>query len=120
MKSNIDAQKAIVMINKVCSTIENLEYKEIQRLFVENKIPYYSSLIPYFIKKGYLERKTNNLYSWVKEEPVYYKEIEHLINTTRNKKKLNRIENITEGDAIAFLKSKGYKIMKPIVEYTEI
>ena len=119
MKTCINAVEATIIINKVCSTIENLEHKEIKRLFIEHTIPYYSSLIPYFIKKGYLKRN-NNLYTLVKEEPVYYKEIEHLLNNIRNENKLNRIEDITEDDAIAFLKSKGYKIMKPIVEYTEI
>ena len=29
-------------------------------------------------------------------------------------------QGLTEEDAITFLKGKGYKIMKPIVEYTEI
>lgn len=88
-------------------------------MFVKNAIPYYSSLLSYLIKKGYL-RKANGLYSWIKEELVYYKEIEHFLNNIRNEKKLTTIENLTEEDAIAFLKSKGYKIMKPIVEYTEI
>lgn len=88
-------------------------------MFVENKIPYYNSIVTYLIKKGYFTCN-NHLYTWVKKEPLYYKEIEHLLDDIRIRKKINRIEDITEDDAIAFLKSKGYKIMKPIVEYTEI
>ena len=119
MKTCTGAVEATIIINKICPTIENLDNKEVRRLFVENKIPYYNSIVTYLIKKGYLKRN-NNLYTWVKEEPVYYKEIEHLLNNIRKKQKLTKIENLTEEDAITFLKSKGYKIMKPIVEYTEI
>lgn len=119
MKKCTNAVEITIIINKVCSTIENLHNKEVRRLFMENKIPYYNSLVAYLIKKGYLKRN-NYLYTWIKEEPLCYKEIEHFLNNIRNEKKFNRIENLTEEDAIAFLKSKGYKIMKPIVEYTEM
>lgn len=119
MKTCTNAVETTIIINNICSTIKNLDNKEVRRLFVENKIPYYNSLVTYLIKKGYLKRN-NNLYTWVKQEPLYYKEIESCLDNIRKEKKLNRIEDITEDDAIAFLKSKGYKIMKPIVEYTEI
>lgn len=119
MKRNMDAQEVTVIINKVCPTIKNLDNKEVRRLFAENKIPYYNSIVAYLIKKGYFKRN-NHLYTWIKKKPLYYKEIESFLDNIRSEKKLNRIEDITEEDAIAFLKNKGYKIMKPIVEYTEI
>lgn len=40
---------------------------------------------------------------------------------TKKTKSVKRVEfNITEEEAIAFLKSKGYKILKPITDFLEI
>lgn len=110
------------MINEVCPTIQCASYNDMYRLFSTNKIPYYATLIPYFIHKEYIVLK-NNVYSWIKKEPIYYKEIEEILLVQIKKRQVqyeNRNSTLNEDNAIAFLKSKGYKIMKPITEYEEV
>ena len=48
---------------------------------------------------------------------MYYKEFEQIVKQFQRK---YEVKKFTEESAIAFLKEKGYKIMKPIIEYTEI
>ena len=86
MKTSISAIEVTMQINKICHTIENLDNKEVRRLFVENKIPYYNSIVTYLIKKGYFKCK-NHLYTWIKKEPLYYKEIESFIDNIKKEKK---------------------------------
>ena len=65
----------------------------------------------------------DGLYNWVKSTPVYFKEIESIIDPIRKRNKLNSIkekEKFTQEEAIAFLKELGYKIMKPVTEFVEI
>jgi uncharacterized protein (UPF0297 family) len=119
MKVSMNAVEIAMTLNKIAPTIQDLGYNSIIQLFSKHKIPYYTDFIPYLTKQGYL-KGDHSLYTWVKKEPIYYKEIESFLNNVRNKKKQRKIEELTEEDAIAFLKNKGYKIMKPIVEYTEI
>lgn len=128
------AKKAAKVINEIAPKINKICLSDIIKLFTENKIPYYSAIVGYINKKEYTSVDNNGLYTWCKEEPIYYKDIEDIIYRERAKsykkytktkqKALQDTHNaalaITEEDAIAFLKGKGYKIMKPIVEYTEI
>lgn len=120
MARNLDIKSSVARLNEITKNIKNLSDKQVYELFKENKVQYYSSLIPYFKKSGYLSKSDNNLYTWTKTEPVYYKEIVGVIAITKTKYQEKKHIELTEEYAITFLKGKGYKIMKPIVEYTEI
>lgn len=120
MKMNIDIKGVTKVLNSITKTIDNLSYKEVIKVFKEYKIAYYSSLIPHFIRGGYIVQNENNLYQWVRKEPVYYKEIEKIIEEQRKKNYEKYATNVNEEDAIALLKKLGYRILKPKTEYVEL
>jgi hypothetical protein len=98
-----------------------------------------SVVLPYTLKRlGYLKGEAE-LFYWIKPKPTDL-EIEEIINENNNsikryviERKVKRINSenimnniksdithITESEAIIFLKSLGYKIMKEIKQYEEI
>ncbi len=116
MSRTLNIKESTKRLNEITNRIKDCSLDELTKFFKENKINYYVHLINYCIKCGYIVR-VKSKYTWVKTEPMYYKEYEQIVKTIQKK---YEVKVITEESAIAFLKEKGYKIMKPIVEYTEI
>ena len=116
MSRTLNIKESTKRLNEITNRIKDCSFSELKKMFSENQINYYVHLMNYCIKCGYIVRD-NQKYTWVKTEPMYYKEYEQIVKQSKEK---YEVKVITEESAIAFLKEKGYKIMKPIVEYTEI
>ena len=136
-RRKINIKNVAKALNEVTPLIVKVSGGELYDIFKMGKVAYYNAIVPYLNKQGYTSIDDDGLYTWVKQEPVYYKEIEDVIVGARRKIKESRTKGkeilldaiqsitptsltLTEENAIAFLKERGYKIMKPIVEYQEI
>ena len=65
-----------------------------------------------------------NLYSFQKDAkgtlPIYKGVIEQIVANYRKKMNDNKAQTLSIDSAIKLLKSKGYKIQKPVISYKEI
>lgn len=101
VKINIDEEDFFEMLNKVNPKII---VKYLDMRFINHRE---APIITIFeCEKQKLSDRNNKKIGIVAIIKTKYQEKKHI--------------ELTEEDAIAFLKEKGYKIMKPIVEYTEI
>ena len=105
--------------------------KELEKQLAKNKCPYARFIVP-FLRQNEIIIKVGDEYQFASSEPVHYKTLEPAIlysqDTIREymarfaaKKKQQIIVNtVSEEQMIAYLKEKGYKILKPRVDYDEI
>jgi hypothetical protein len=131
MKIAINAKDMTVCLNGLREHIRHVNLTDLVKLLKENKIPYAKNLPKFLVDQGILFTKEGH-YNWVSQEPVFYKIIEHFLEVQRkiasetarryfNKKKnIQPTEELSEEECINFLKSKGYRIYKPVVEHVEV
>ena len=79
-----------------------------------------------YVKYGLIVKLDKNKYCFTKD-PIYKKKfkedlqkIRNYFNESSRKSRENNQEKITVEQAIALLKNKGYKILKPTMNYEEI
>ena len=79
-----------------------------------------------YVKYGLIVKLDKNKYCFTKD-PIYKKKfkenllkIRDYFNESSRKSRQNNQEKITIEQAIALLKSKGYKVLKPTMNYEEI
>lgn len=84
MSRILNIKESTKRLNEITNHIKDYSYNELHKLFQENKINYYSQLINYCIKCKYIFR-SNSKYTWVKTEPMYYKEYEQIVKQFKEK-----------------------------------
>ena len=112
-------------LNNASLKIKDLDREQLFSLLIKCKIPYTSAFISILCKNKIIQKVTKNrhvTYTWVKDSPLYYGFIETYLKKLRGEKKTetNNLKENKEFLCIQFLKSKGYKIFKPVIEHVEI
>lgn len=93
----------------------------------------YPGEVASLLKKRNLITKRNGMYSFTLAEPVYYKTIvddlekiylKYKPKSETNVKAVKKDEvvkiQLTIEEAISYLKSQGFKVMKPFIQYEEV
>lgn len=88
---------------------------------IRENCPYASRVFPLLKKLELIEKNTDGTYCFTKAEPVYYgllvKPLEEIAIRYISKPKQEKL--LEESEMIDFLKSKGFKIFKPVTEFKE-
>ena len=114
-----DPKQVSKILNEFVKNINKCEFTQLLKIFKEKKVPYAQQTITEFIKRGYLV-KTDGKYSWVKEQPLYFEELNNIFKKSRETRYSYNAHKTTEEEAIQVLKKLGYKLYKPTIQYDEI
>ena len=106
-------------LNEFVKEIHNAEFNKLVKTFKEKKVPYAQQVVTEFIKKGYLV-KQDGKYNWMKEQPIYFEELNNIFKNCRETRYSYNAHKVTEEEAVQILKKLGYKLYKPTIKYDEI
>lgn len=125
MKQHISGKQVVPVLNLLAKELKNLTSEEITKIFKEKELPYARPLVTFLFNQNILQRNVKGQYTWVKQSPLYYEDVEPFLKYQRercNPNKINKPQKqlLTEDVCVQFLKSKGYKIFKPVIEHVEI
>jgi len=123
------AKKVSLAISIAREKVKSFSRKELVRVLTNSGCPYPAFVVPMLVRKK-LIHKINNSYEFSHSEPIYFgaiqKDLDEIYATFRGYQDKNRgISTAIVGKtdevqkAIAFLKSQGFKIMKPVTNFEE-
>ena len=142
------AREISLVINRVKETLHNFTQDDLNRSLKDLNCPYRKSIFSILRQKNLIV-KTGDIWNFFGKEPIHFRiiqaDIDKLANaglgycqTHYEKKKLNQqmsslpalveaasevIENkrdLADEELISYLKSKGYKILRPVTNYEEV
>jgi hypothetical protein len=122
----LDKSKEIACsLNNASPKIKDLSREQLFSLLLRCKIPYTNEFVSTLCKNKIIKKVYKNhqvTYTWVKDSPLYYGFIETYLKKFRGMKKtaMNNLKVNNELSCIQFLKARGYKIFKPVIEHVEI
>jgi hypothetical protein len=124
-KKHISGKQVVPVLNLLSSELKNLTSEELTKIFKEKELPYPRPLVTFLFNQNILQRNVKGQYTWVKQSPLYFEDVEPFLKYQRercNPNKANKPQKqlLTEDACVQFLKSKGYKIFKPVIEHVEI
>lgn len=115
-----DSAKNIISLNKIKTELTLFSQKQLIAEMKKHGIKYAKNLTSKLVKKGFVNKVGVSQYEWASEAPIYIGVIEEIFKEI--KKDFLKLKSVSSSEeaAIEFLKSKGYKIMKPVQTFEEV
>lgn len=119
------ATLAIAQVRKTHPN-ESFDLKDLTTNLKKLGCPYAKNVVSELIKRGLLV-KGNSGYYFAKNEPVHFSVLINRLNEVSNAAKRYTAKSLSktitfvlsEDAAISFLKSRGFKIMRPVTNFEE-
>lgn len=111
---------AHVRTNLNTAGVREFKTKDLITSLKNHNCPFPAQVVSSLIKVNAIVPVKYGVYTFKSEDPIYYGSFEKVLEEKTSIYFSSKKEKISESEMIALLKSKGYKILKPVTEYKEV